>query len=305
MHHALNGVGLLRAVELLLVRLAAPDHGHGQHILHEVRVDVQHPHGLLAGLLFGGVHGMALLPQELPVAQEGAAGLFPAQDRAPLVVQLGQVPVGVDNVFIVLTEQGLRGGTDAVALLQLLAAAVGDPGALRGKALHMVLLLLEQGLGDQHGQIHVLVAGLLEPTVHLPLDVLPDGIAIGAVDEHALDGGVVDQLRLLAHVGVPLGEVHLHVGDLLHLLLLVIGHSRSVLYHQTKNWRGPAGPGIRSMCPIHFINRTGKSQGKQAVWEAQTRGILYPQPRRGSGPGRLRRGETGPFPCAWADFVLQ
>ena len=239
------------------------------------------------------------------MAQEGAAGLLPAQDRAPLVVQLGQVPVGVDNVFIVLTEQGFRGGTDAVALLQLLAAAVGDPGALRGKALHMVLLLLEQGLGDQHGQIHVLVAGLLEPTVHLPLDVLPDGIAIGAVDEHALDGGVVDQFRLLAHVGVPLGEVHLHVGDLLHLLLLVIGHSRSVLYHQTKNWRGPAGPGIRSMCPIHFINRTGKSQGKQAVWEAQTRGILYPQPRRGSGPGRLRRAGTGPFPCAWADFVLQ
>ncbi len=212
---------------------AAPDHGHGQHVLHKVRVDVQHPHGLLAGLFLGGVHGVALLPQELPVAQEGAAGLLPAQDGAPLVVQLGQVPVGVDDVLVVLAEQGLGGGTDAVALLQLLAAAVGDPGALGGEALHMVLLLLEQGLGDEHGQVHVLVAGLLELLVQRVLDVLPDGVAIGAVDEHALDGGVVDQLRLPAHVGVPLGKVHLHIGDLLHLLLVgILGHIDSVLYVQ-------------------------------------------------------------------------
>ena len=49
-HHALHGVGLLGAVELLLVGLAALYHGHGQHVLHEVRVDVQHPHGLFPGL---------------------------------------------------------------------------------------------------------------------------------------------------------------------------------------------------------------------------------------------------------------
>ena len=159
------------------------------------------------------------------MAQEGAAGLLPAQDGAPLVIQLGQVPVGVDDVFIVLAEQGLAGGTDAVALLQLFAAAHGDPGALGGKALHMVLLLLEQGLGDEHGQVYVLVPGLLELLVQGVLDVLPDGVAIGAIDEHTLDGGVVDELCLLAHVGVPLGKVHLHVGDLLHLLLVgVLSH---------------------------------------------------------------------------------
>ena len=152
-HHALHGIGLLGTVELLLIRLAASDHGHGQHVLQEIGIDVQHPHGLFPGLLGGGVHGVALLPQELPVAQEGAAGLLPAQDGAPLVIQLGQVPVGVDDVFIVLAEQGLGGGADAVALLQLLAAAHGDPGALRGEALHMVLLLLKQGLRDEYGQV--------------------------------------------------------------------------------------------------------------------------------------------------------
>ena len=170
---------------------------------------------------------------------EGAAGLLPAQDGAPLVVQLGQVPVGVDDVLIVLTEQGLGGGADAVALLQLLAAAVGDPGALGGEALHVVLFLLEQALRDEHGQVHVFVAGLLKALVQLGLDVLPEGVAVGvavgAVDEHALDGGVVDELRLPAHVGVPLGEVHLHVGDLLHLLLVgVLSHVVSVLYCKVK-----------------------------------------------------------------------
>ena len=198
-------------------------------------MNFSYPHGLFPGLFLGGVHGVALLPQELPVAQEGAAGLLPAQDGAPLVVQLGQVPVGVDDVLIVLAEQGLGGGADAVALLQLLAAAVGHPGALGGEALHVVLLLLEQALGDEHGQIHVLVAGLLELLVQGVLDVLPDGVAVGAVDEHALDGGVVDELRLPAHVGVPLGEVHLHVGDLLHLLLVgVLSHVVSVLYCKVK-----------------------------------------------------------------------
>ena len=132
-HHALHGIGASRR-ELLLVGLAALHHRHGQVVLAEVGVDVEHPQGLLHGLLRGGVHGVALLPQELPVAQEGAAGLLPAQDGAPLVVQLGQVPVGVDDVLIVLAEQGLGGGADAVALLQLLAAAVGDPGALGGEA---------------------------------------------------------------------------------------------------------------------------------------------------------------------------
>ena len=213
MHHALDGVGGLGAVELLLLGLLAPGHGHGQHVFAEVGVDVQHALGLLHGLLGGGVHGVALLPEEFAVAQEGAGGLLPAQHAAPLVVHLGQVPVGLDDIFIVLAEQGLGGGTDAVALLELVAAAHGDPGALRGKALHVVLFLLQQAFGDEHGHVDVFSAGLFELNVHQPLDVFPDGVAVGAIDEHALDGGIVDELRLGAHVGVPLGKILLHVGD--------------------------------------------------------------------------------------------
>ena len=224
-HHALHGVGFLRAVELLLLRLPAPEHGHGQEVLHKVRVDVQHPHGLFPGLLLGGVHGVALLPEELPVAEEGAGGLLPAEDAAPLVIELGQVPPGVDDVGVMLAEEGLGGGADGQAVLQLLAAAHGDPGALGGEALHMVLLLLEQGLGNQHGEVYVFVPGLLKAPVQLALYVLPNGVAVGAVNEHALDGAVVDELRFLADVGVPLGEILVPGGDGVHLPFI---HSHSV-----------------------------------------------------------------------------
>ena len=220
-HHALHGIGGLGAGELLLVGLAALHHGHGQVVLAEIGVDVEHALGLGDGLLGGGVHGVALLPQELPVAEEGAGGLLPPQDGAPLVIQLGQIPVGVDDVGVVLAEQGLGGGADAVALLQLLRAAHGHPGALGGKALHVVLLLLEQTLGDQHGQVHVLMPGFLELLIQDLLEILPNGVAIGTEDEHALDGGVVNQLRLFAHVGEPLGKVHLHIGNLFHLFLVL------------------------------------------------------------------------------------
>ena len=118
-----------------------------------------------------------------------------------------------------LAEQCLGGGPDGVALLQLFAAAHGDPCALGGEAFHMVLLLLQQALGNQHGHIDVLHAHLLEFLIQNVLDILPDGIAIGPVHKDALDGRIIDQLGLFAHVGKPLGKVDLHVRDLLDLFL--------------------------------------------------------------------------------------
>ena len=118
-----------------------------------------------------------------------------------------------------LTEQRLGGGPDGVALLQLVHTAVGNPGALRGKTLHVILFLLQQALGNQQGHIHVLHALLFELLVHDVLDILPDGVAVGPVDENALDGRIINQLGLGAHVREPLGKVLLHIGNLLNLLL--------------------------------------------------------------------------------------
>ena len=73
---------------------------------------------------------------------------------------------------IVLAKERLRGGADAHTLLQLLAAAHGDPGALGGKALDVVLLLLQEALRNQRRHGHVLMAGALELPVQIVLDVL-------------------------------------------------------------------------------------------------------------------------------------
>ena len=79
-HHGLDGVGLFRAREALLLGLFALEHRDGKVLLAELRIDVQHAQGLLHRLLGGGVDGVALLPPELTAAQEWTGGLFPAHD---------------------------------------------------------------------------------------------------------------------------------------------------------------------------------------------------------------------------------
>ena len=77
----------------------------------------------------------------------------------------------------------------------------------------------EEALRNEHRHVDVLVSGLFEITVKDALDVFPDGIAVGTVNEDTLDGRVVDQLCLLANVGEPLSKVDLHIGDLLNLFI--------------------------------------------------------------------------------------
>ena len=224
-HHALDRVGVHGAGELLLVGLVAADDGHGQLLLAGLGINFEHLQRLLARLFLGGVQGVPLLPEKLAAAQERTGGLFPAHDAAPLVIQAWQVAPTVHDVAPVLAKERLGRRAHAQALRQLLAAAHRDPRALGREALDVILLLLQQALGDQHRHGHVLVPGRLELAVEDLLDVLPDGVAIRAQDEQTLDAGIIHELRLDAHVGEPLGEVNFHIGDLLDLLFF--GHKRN------------------------------------------------------------------------------
>ena len=193
-------------------------------MLGKVSVAVQLLLGLGLGLLGGLMDGMALLPPELTGAQERAGGFLPADDAAPLVVQHGQVAVGVQHMAEMVAEHRLAGGAHRKALLQRVAAAGRDPGNLGGKAVDQLALLLEQALGDQHGHGHILMAGRLEAGVQILLDILPDGVAIGAQHHKALDAGILYQLSLGADVGIPLGKVDLLCGDRLNHLFLIVRH---------------------------------------------------------------------------------
>ena len=57
------------------------------------------------------------------------------------------------------------------------------------------------------GKVRVDVAGRLEAIVELPLDVLPDRVAVRPDDHAALDRRVVGQLRLADDIQIPAGEI--------------------------------------------------------------------------------------------------
>lgn len=71
----------------------------------------------------------------------------------------------------------------------------------------MLRLLPEKAHGDEEGEVGVLVAGLLEHAVQNLLDVLPDGVPVGADHDGAPHGPVVGELGLLDDLEVPLAEV--------------------------------------------------------------------------------------------------
>ena len=164
---------------------------------------------------------MALLPPEFRRAQEGAGGLFPAHHRAPLVILEGQVAVGLHPLGEHGAENGFTGGTHGQAFLELFGAALGDPGHFGGEAFHVVGFLQQQGFGNQHGHGHVFVARILEHLVQLLMDQFPDAVAVGLERHAAAHGGVVHQVGLGDHVGIPLGEILVPGGDVLHEFLFL------------------------------------------------------------------------------------
>ena len=114
----------------LSVFLPAED-GHGHELLGEGRVDVEHAHRLLLGLLGGGVRGVPLLPEELGRAQEEARAQLPAHDVGPLVDEQRQVAVALHPAREGGADDGLRGRPHDERLLQL-GLGVGDRARRRG-----------------------------------------------------------------------------------------------------------------------------------------------------------------------------
>ena len=90
-----------------------------------------------------------------------------------------------------MPDDGLRGGTDHQRLLQLLSAPMGHHRKLRRKALDVFSFLLDEAVRDEHGEVGVSVAGLLEPSIEGALDVLPQGVSIGANRHTPPHGSVI------------------------------------------------------------------------------------------------------------------
>ena len=78
-----DGVRVDRAGELLVLRLAALDDGDRQPVFRGGAVALKADGNLVQRLLFGGVEGVSLLPQELGRPQEEARAQLPADHVVP------------------------------------------------------------------------------------------------------------------------------------------------------------------------------------------------------------------------------
>ena len=100
--------------------------------------------------------------------------------------------------YSVLTgvHNGLGCRTNSNGFLEVGAARFCDPRDFGGETLDVVLLTLEHLGGDEHGEVRVLDAELLDVRVEPALDDLPDAVRPWLEDVAARDVVVVDHVRL-------------------------------------------------------------------------------------------------------------
>ena len=116
-------------------------------------------------------------------------------------------------------------------LLQLLAAAAGDPGHLRGESLDVLGLALQHRFRDEEREVGVLDAGRLDPGVEPVHHPLPQPIAVGPDHLAAAHRAIVGQLRLAHDLDVPAVEIvflidqFFDVASFGHLVLQCLRHA--------------------------------------------------------------------------------
>ena len=113
-------------------------------------------------------------------------------------------------ILVKVRKDRLRGRAYAETLCQRLRSSCRDPRYLRGKAVDQLSFLRKKAFRNEQRHVHVLNAGFLESLVQMGLNRLPQCIPRRLENRKALDVGITDQLRLGAHIGIPLGEVLVH-----------------------------------------------------------------------------------------------
>ena len=262
LHQRLDTVRLHGPCEALARRLDAADDRSGHVLLGEGRVDLQHAHRLLDGLLLRRVRGVTLLPEELHRAQEQARTHLPANHVRPLVEQNRQVAPGLDPAAVRIPDDRLARRPDDQVLLQAgvgvrdqplsvvrhLEPGVRDDGALLGEAFYVLGLASQEGLRDEDGEIRVLVPRLFEHPVEHALHILPERVAVGTDDHAAPDGGVVRELGAPDDVQVPLRIVLLpgrnYVGHCIQRVMIISYNRVKPSLMPWSRYRSASRPGI-------------------------------------------------------------
>ena len=90
-----------------------------------------------------------------------------------------------------------------------------DDSTLLSEALDVVGLLAQEALGDEEGEVRIVVPCLLKHIIELTLHALPDSIAIGLDDHTATHCGALGQVGLDDEILIPLRIVDVARGKFL------------------------------------------------------------------------------------------
>src|SRR5699024_2214788 len=127
MHQRLDCISILRACELLALRLSSRNNRDRKVFLNEIFIYFPHHLCTLFRFLISRVDRMSFLPQELSGTKERSRRLLPAKYRTPLIPYFRQITVGLHCLAPHIAEQSLRGRTDTESLLKLLHSSVCHP----------------------------------------------------------------------------------------------------------------------------------------------------------------------------------
>ena len=225
MHQRFQSICGLCACKAFALALAAAYYGDRQHVYHKIIVYVEHTDGFFLRVLMGLMGGVPLLPKELGSAEEGAGALFPAHYVAPLVIQHGQVAIGLYPLGIHGADYRFAGGSDSHALLKHLVAALCYPCDLGREAFNVLRLFHQHAFGNQQREVCILMTCILEALIHFLLHELPYGIAIGLNGHTAANIGIVAHIVFEYDIGIPLRKIHVAGGNLLNELVFFLCHN--------------------------------------------------------------------------------
>ena len=209
-HQGLDGVSSLSTCKFLFICLLAFNNRNCKNFLTEICIDVQHLDGTLLSFLCCCMCCMSFLPQELSGTKERTCCFLPANNRAPLIVNLRKVSVGLDLFLVEIAEQSLGSRTYAKSLLKQIKTAMSYPCNLRGKTFYMIFLFIKKRLRDKDRHVNVLYTGFFKSAVKLMLDILPDRITCRFDRHTALNTCIATKLSLLNNVCIPLSKILIH-----------------------------------------------------------------------------------------------
>ena len=178
-HQCFNGISRFCTCKFFLICLLTLDYRNCQVVFTEISIYIQHLNGSFFCFFCCCMCSMTFLPQEFCRTKERSCGFFPSYNGTPLIVQLGQISVGLDNFGIEITEQGFRSRTYTKSFFQLVHTTMCYPCNFRSKTFYVVFFLLKQTLGNKHGHVYIFHTSCLKHCIQVLLNIFPDCITIG------------------------------------------------------------------------------------------------------------------------------